>query len=210
MLSLFAIRVPSAPLRPVHRTWRDNLVRSIDWGSTGTVIEYGPGTGAITEVIVAQLPPETNFLAIEINSQFAEMLRTRFPGVRVCQGSVEAVRSHCDSHGLEQVDAILSGLPWAAFSEEDQTAYLDATMTVLRPGGQFIAFGYLQGLLLPAGRRFRKKLQHYFSEVRRQPSRVGQSAAGFLLPLPPLKSPHRASNPLPFGSPWADGRCIRA
>ncbi len=143
-----------------------NLVRSIDWGSTATVIEYGPGTGAITEEIVAQLPPETNFLAIEINRQFAELLRTRFPSVRVCQGSVEAVKSHCDSHGLDQVDAILSGLPWAAFSEEDQTAYLDATMTVLRPGGQFIAFGYLQGLLLPAGRRFRKKLQHYFSEVR--------------------------------------------
>ncbi len=143
-----------------------HLVQSIDWAVTDTVIEYGPGTGAITKEIVAQLPPETNFLAIEINSQFADMLRQRFPDVNVCQGSVDAVQTHCSEIGVQQVDTILSGLPWASFSDEDQTSYLDATMSVLRPGGQFIAFGYLQGLLLPAGRRFRKKLQRYFSEVK--------------------------------------------
>lgn len=143
-----------------------HLVRSIDWDKTGTVIEYGPGTGAITQEIVSQLPNGTKFLAIEINSHFAEMLQSRFPGISVCHGSVERVHSHCESHGVETVDAILSGLPWAAFSDADQTAYLDATMSVLKPGGQFIAFGYLQGLLLPAGRRFRRKLQNYFSEIR--------------------------------------------
>ena len=143
-----------------------HLVQSIDWDSTETVIEYGPGTGAITEEIVAQLPSKTKFLAIEINSEFADMLRARFPEVNVCEGSVDDVRTHCSGIGVEQVDTILSGLPWASFSAEDQTSYLDATMSVLRPGGQFIAFGYLQGLLLPAGRRFRKKLQTYFSEVQ--------------------------------------------
>ena len=133
---------------------------------TSTVIEYGPGTGAITEQIVAQLPPETRFLAIEISSRFADILRSRFPGICICEGSVGKVKHHCAAHGVEQVDAIVSGLPWAVFSDEDQTEYLDATMQVLRPGGQFITFGYLQGLVLPAAHRFRKKLQGYFSEVR--------------------------------------------
>jgi phospholipid N-methyltransferase len=85
--------------------------------------------------------------------------------VGVLEGSVEKVKSLCEAHGVTQVDAIVSGLPWAVFSDEDQNIYLDATMQVLRPGGQFIAFGYLQGLLLPSGRRFRKKLNKYFSEV---------------------------------------------
>jgi len=143
-----------------------HLVRSIDWDNTNTVVEYGPGTGAITQEIVASLPPQTKFLAIEINSHFAEMLQNRFPTIKVCQGSVEGVQEHCQIHGVNEVDAILSGLPWASFSDTDQTAYLDATMTVLKPGGQFIAFGYLQGLLLPAGRRFRRKLRNYFSEVQ--------------------------------------------
>ncbi len=142
-----------------------HLVSSIDWGTTSTVLEYGPGTGVITEEIVSQLPSESRFLAIEISSRFADMLRNRFPGVCICEGSVGKVKNHCETNGVQDVDAIVSGLPWAVFSDEDQTTYLDATMQVLRPGGQFIAFGYLQGLLLPAGWRFRKKLQGYFSEV---------------------------------------------
>jgi phospholipid N-methyltransferase len=72
----------------------------------------------------------------------------------------------CSAQGIEQVDAIICGLPWGMFSEAEQLAYLDATMEVLRPGGQFLNYGYLQALLLPAARRFRRKLQNYFSEVR--------------------------------------------
>jgi len=142
-----------------------HLVATIDWDATTTVLEYGPGTGAITGEIVSQLPAGTNFCAIEISPQFARVLRDRFPDVCVVEGSVGEVRQLCDSQGIDQVDAILSGLPWAAFSDEDQTSYLDATMKVLRPGGQFISFGHLQGLLLPSARRFRKKLERYFTEV---------------------------------------------
>ncbi|NLX55633.1 MAG: methyltransferase domain-containing protein [Planctomycetaceae bacterium] len=143
-----------------------HLVESVDWPHTSNVVEYGPGTGSITEEILCQLPSDTTFLAIEISPRFAEMLRMRFPGIRVCEGSVSQVKEHCACHGIEQVDAIVSGLPWASFADEDQTAYLDATMEVLRRGGQFITYGYLQGRLLPAGRRFRHKLNQYFSEVR--------------------------------------------
>lgn len=153
-------------IAPSSSNLAKHVVDSVDWHNTSTLVEYGPGTGVITEAILSQLPPETTFLAIEISARFAEMLRTRFPGVCICEGSVGMVRKHCEANGVERVDAIVSGLPWAVFSDEDQTTYLDATMEVLRPGGQFITFGYLQGLLLPAGQRFRRKLKRYFSEVR--------------------------------------------
>lgn len=143
-----------------------HMVNCVDWTHTSTVVEYGPGTGPITEQIIAQMPSQTKFLAIEINSHFADLLRQRFPSVRICEGSVGDVQVHCAAEGVEQVDAIVSGLPWVVFSDEDQTQYLDATMKVLRPGGQFITFGYLQGMLLPSGWRFRRKLKRYFSEVR--------------------------------------------
>lgn len=152
-------------LSPSSANLARHLVSSVDWGSTTTVLEYGPGTGAITEQIVLQLPNQTQFFAIEISSKFAGVLRKRFPDVCVLEGSVGKVKNLCETQGVDQVDAIVSGLPWAVFSDDDQTTYLDATMQVLRPGGQFITFGYLQGLLLPAGRRFRKKLAGYFSEV---------------------------------------------
>jgi len=154
-----------AAVSPSSANLARHLAASVDWDRTATILEYGAGTGAITETIVSRLPAKTRFFAIEISPKLADVLRERFPDIGVMQGSVEQVKPLCEAEGVEQVDAIVSGLPWAAFSDEDQTAYLDATMEVLRPGGQFIAFGYLQGRLLPAGRRFRRKLANYFSEV---------------------------------------------
>lgn len=153
-------------LSPSSTNLARHLADSVDWDKASTILEYGAGTGVITEEIVSRLPSQTQFYAIEISTKFADILRQRFPGVCVLEGSVERAKTLCENHGVQRVDAIVSGLPWAAFSESDQNTYLAATMDVLKPGGQFITFGHLQGLLLPAGRRFRKKLSNYFSEVR--------------------------------------------
>ena len=47
----------------------------------------------------------------------------------------------------------------------NMTELLDATGHVLREGGQFVTFAYLQGLLLPAGQRFKRKLRDHFGQV---------------------------------------------
>jgi len=143
-----------------------HLADSVDWESASTILEYGPGTGAITEEIVSRLPSQTHFYAIEISPKFADILRKRFPDVCVLEGSVGRAKTLCEKQGVRNVDTIVSGLPWAAFSAADQDMYLEATMEVLKPGGQFLTLGHLQGLVLPAARRFRKKLSTYFSEVR--------------------------------------------
>lgn len=143
----------------------DRMVEWIDWPTVQTVVEYGPGTGAFTGAILKSLRPGARLFALEINPRFVAVLAERYPGVRVYQESVANVQAVCRREGVETVDAIVCGLPWAAFSAENQTAYLDAMMRVLRPGGQFVTFAYLQGLLLPAGRRFRRRLREYFSEV---------------------------------------------
>lgn len=151
-----------APSSPVLA---QRMVQWIEWPQVGTVVEYGPGTGAFTGQILARMKPETRFFAIEINPRFVAALAQSHPQVHVYQESVGNVQAICQKEGVDTVDAILCGLPWAAFSDEDQTAFLDAMMTVLRPGGQFVTFAYLQGLLLPAGQRFRRKLHRYFSSV---------------------------------------------
>jgi len=138
----------------------------IDWDRTAVLVEYGPGTGPITQVLVERIGEATRFLAIELDPKFAREVAARFPRVTVCEGSVADAARFCREHHVEQVDAIISGLPWASFSDELQTSFLDATREILRPGGQFVTFGYLQGRLLSTGRRFRRKLDEYFSEVR--------------------------------------------
>jgi phospholipid N-methyltransferase len=143
------------------------LVDWIDWEHVHTVLEYGPGTGGCTAHIVSRMRPGTRCLAIEINAAFVYRLRRRFPQVQIYQESVLNVKKLCDGEGIQEVDAIISGLPWACFSAAEQGRYLDATLTVLRPGGQFVTFAYLSGLLLAAGQRFRRQLSQKFAAVQR-------------------------------------------
>ena len=152
---------------PSSRGLAQRMVEWIDWANVRTVIEYGPGTGSFTGQILASKEPGSRFLAIEINPDFVAALAERYPDVQVHQDSVTNVERICRQEGIDQVDAIICGLPWAAFSEENQSQMMEAMMSVLKPGGQFVTFAYLQGLLLPAGRRFKRKLNQSFSEIEK-------------------------------------------
>lgn len=145
----------------------EEVLRDLDLAHADSVLEYGPGTGALTGYLLTEVSPQCQLVAIERNSRFATELKTRFPGLTVHDGSVADVRDICDQHSIATVDCIVSGLPWAAFSPEMQKTFLDAMMTVLKPGGQFATFAYLQGMLVPAGQRFAALLPDYFSEVKR-------------------------------------------
>ena len=141
------------------------MVEWIDWGEVAAVVEYGPGTGVFTERILSEIKPGTHFFGIEINPIFFATVQQRFTGVRFYNDSVENVETLCEQEGVERVDAIVCGIPWATFSEDVQAKWMDAMMRVLRPGGQFVTFAYLQGCALPSGRRFKRKLHDLFTSV---------------------------------------------
>jgi phospholipid N-methyltransferase len=152
---------------PSSRFLAETMVEGLDLGTARSVLEYGPGTGPFTPHILRRLREDCRFLAIEQNPRLAEEFRERMPEVALVQDSVENVRAICDKAGIDSVDCIVCGLPWAAFSDDLQKRLLEAMMTVLRSGGQFVTFAYLHGLPLPAGRRFAERLPRYFKEVRR-------------------------------------------
>ena len=152
-------------IAPSSRSLARKMVDWLEFEGTSAVIEYGPGTGVFTEVVLARLPPHCKFFMIEVNPIFVKILRSRFPGTKIYEGTVKSVRELCDREGVKEVDCVISGLPWASFPGRMQSDFLEGMMTVLKPGGQFATFAYLQGLLLPHGRHFRRKLHEYFCEV---------------------------------------------
>ena len=138
--------------------------------SASVIVEYGPGTGVFTEEILRMKRPEACFFAIEHSPALAANFRRKFPDTRLFEDSAENVASMLDEVGRAHIDCVVCGLPWAAFDEPLQDSLLDATLSSLRPGGKFATFAYLQGLLLPAGKRFKKKLAHSFSTVDKSPT----------------------------------------
>jgi phospholipid N-methyltransferase len=143
------------------------MVEGLDLPNAEAVLEYGPGTGVFTDYILRELNPAAKFAAIELNAHFAAVFRMRHPDAALFEDSVENVRRICDSAGIESVDCIVSGLPWAVFPESMQRRFLDEMMRVLKRNGRFVTFAYVHGLLLPPARRFAELLNEYFEGVSR-------------------------------------------
>jgi len=141
------------------------MVEGLNLQSAEAVLEYGPGTGSFTGEILQQLRPSSKLIAIELNPLLANAFRARYPKVTLVQDSVANVEGICRNAGILSVDCIVSGLPWASFSKGMQTEFLEAMMRVLKPGGQFVTFAYLHGLVLPPGKSFAALLPHYFKSV---------------------------------------------
>ena len=145
------------------------VVENLDLHSADAVLEYGPGTGAFTGDILRELRPGAKFAAIELNPYFAEKFKARYPLVPLFQDSVTNVQAICERAGMESVDCIVSGLPWATFSETLQVECLDAMVRVLKPGGQFVTFCYVHSLAFAGAKRFARLLPDYFKSVSKSP-----------------------------------------
>jgi phosphatidylethanolamine/phosphatidyl-N-methylethanolamine N-methyltransferase len=145
------------------------MLRDVDFARARTIVEYGPGTGAFTRAIMPRLAGTTKFVAIELNGSMARDLRRRFPGLIVHERSVTDAPEIMAQEGVpeEGVDVIISGLPWAAFDDALQTAILESTIKILKPGGSLITFGYQIGLLTKKGRAFHERARGYFSSTSR-------------------------------------------
>lgn len=122
------------------------------------VLELGPGTGALTAAIADSMPHDSRYLGIELNRDFAERLRVRFPALEFANAAAQEFDFDGYLGPDARFDVIVSGLPWASFPRELQTAILDRVLPRLAPGGRFATFAYWGFHKLPAGRRFREML----------------------------------------------------
>jgi phospholipid N-methyltransferase len=141
------------------------IVEAADVRHASVVVEFGPGTGVFTAEILRQLPPDCWFFAMELVEEFAKATRQRCPQAEVVEASAAEVGQHLAARDCDVADAIISGLPWASFPEVLQDEILGAAAEALAPGGRFCTFAYVQGVWLPAGRRFKKKLDERFDQV---------------------------------------------
>ena len=143
------------------------MVDWFDWSQVRCVVEFGPGTGVFTEAVAERLHPEAKFFAIERSPDMVAATRARCPTVTVYEESVTNVAELCERESMKQVDAVICGLPWASFPESLQAEIMDAMLRVLAPDGKFATFAYWQGVILPAGMRFSRRLNDTFTTVER-------------------------------------------
>ena len=126
-----------------------SMMAPIDWRDTQTIVELGAGTGVITQAINDSRSDESVFISFENDDQMHAELKLRFPDVMIGHDAFR-LSGILQQHGHDQVDCVVSGLPFANFDRYQQFGLITTIHEVLRPGGLFIAFQYslqLQGYL---------------------------------------------------------------
>ena len=155
-------------IAPSSRHLAAEMVSGMGLRDAETVVEIGPGTGAMTRAIVEAIGPGTLLLAVELNPDFAAHLQATLPArVKVVNGSGEHLDEYLRRCGREAADCVVCGLPWANFGRDLQQRLLDGVLKGLRPGGCFSTFTYLHAVSLPYGRRFARMLRASFTSVER-------------------------------------------
>src|SRR4051794_18591979 len=76
---------------PSSRFLADGMVANLDLAHAKVVVEYGPGTGAVTRSILERCGPQTAFFAMETNTNMISILQRRFPNLNIVHDSAEHV-----------------------------------------------------------------------------------------------------------------------
>src|SRR6476661_9605434 len=77
-------------LVPSSRELTEAVMAPIDFARAGCIVEYGPGTGVFTDIIIRRRRAETVVLLVEVNRRFCQLLQQRYsgqPNVHVVHGS---------------------------------------------------------------------------------------------------------------------------
>jgi phospholipid N-methyltransferase len=126
----------------------------------------GPGTGNFTELLVQRQEGQGRLLALEISATNVRVLRRRCAPCEIIHDSAEQLLRYVDRHNAE---CIVSGLAWGNMLPAMQDRILDALLATLKPGGQFVAFGYIHAKWFPTSMRFRRRLRAEFCRVETTP-----------------------------------------
>lgn len=143
---------------PSSRALARMMVAELPEDAAVTVVELGPGTGAFTGAIVDRIGPDARFLAVDIEPDFVDKIRQRWPSVECVCASAESLERLAVDRGLTPVDHIISGLPFASLPMAMTRQILEAIEHTLRPGGTFTTFQYVHGYGMPHGRLFREQM----------------------------------------------------
>lgn len=136
-------------IAPSSRFLCRKIVEKIDPAQARVVVELGPGDGVITRYILERIPADTTLLVFEINPVFVEKIRHDFsdPRLILVHDTAENMGQHLAAHGIEQVDYIISGIPFVMLPDALAETIIGECRRWLRLGGQFIQFHYSPRLL---------------------------------------------------------------
>jgi phosphatidylethanolamine/phosphatidyl-N-methylethanolamine N-methyltransferase len=111
------------------------------------VLELGPGTGAVTDMLLKRGLREERLVAIERNPKMARLLRDKYPRAQIIGGDAwhldHLLRSRREP--IDSVGAVISSLPLLNFPHAEAEALTQKIRAVLDPDGNWVQYSYHLG-----------------------------------------------------------------
>ena len=164
----------TAAIAPSSKFLVEAMVKPLPVDRARTVVELGPGTGVMTEELLAQLPYDAKLYAFEINPRFVRYLRSRIldPRLEVIACGAERADVELEKRGVHKVDAVLSSLGLSLFPDSLVNDIFDRLIPRMADDGVFTQFQYVTRVRLQDGKAeyfdAADVLRRYFPIVHRR------------------------------------------
>jgi phosphatidylethanolamine/phosphatidyl-N-methylethanolamine N-methyltransferase len=127
---------------PSGRVLARTMAHYVDIDSDGPVIELGPGTGAITNALIAHGVDQKRLVLVEYNPGFCALLRDRYPLATVVQGDAYTLRDSLWNVLSAPASAVVSGLPLVTKPMLTRLKLIREAFVAMSPGSPFVQFTY--------------------------------------------------------------------
>jgi phosphatidylethanolamine/phosphatidyl-N-methylethanolamine N-methyltransferase len=106
------------------------------------VLELGPGTGVVTDALIAHGIGIERLIAVEADPDLAQLMRERFPDLRVVEGDAFDLDRTLPKDASGPLAATVSGLPLLNFPPARRRALVVSALDRMPAGGPFVQFSY--------------------------------------------------------------------
>jgi phosphatidylethanolamine/phosphatidyl-N-methylethanolamine N-methyltransferase len=134
---------------PSGKVLARTMARYVDPNSSGPVVELGPGTGPVTEALVAAGVEPSRLVLVEFNPGFCRILRARYPEATLVQGDAYSMRRLLETLLLQPAAAVVSGLPLVTKPIKMRWRLIRDAFELMAPGAPFVQFTYSVAAPLP-------------------------------------------------------------
>lgn len=134
--------VGTGAVSPSGRFLARAMARAVDPDRPGPIVELGPGTGPVTDALIARGVDPSRLVLVEYDPHFCKLLGRRYPRATVIQGDAYDLAATLDGVLDEPAATVVSSLPLRNQPERHRLTLLEQAFAVLQPGGSFVQFTY--------------------------------------------------------------------
>jgi phospholipid N-methyltransferase len=148
-----------ASISPSSKHVIKHIIKYIDFENTNTIVEYGPGIGNITSILLHNLKEDAKLICFETNKKFCNFLRNKIhdPKLLIVNDSAQNLDLHLKNLKIKNIDFAVSGIPFSLINVKDKKEIIRKTKECLRKKGKFIVYQNSQHV--------KKYLSSYFTKI---------------------------------------------